>query len=377
MAVAKTGGRQQEFSTKLTRIRSYLKKNKLGGLVLSSQALFAWATAGGDNHVALGHDLGVAHLLVTSNSVTVLANNIEIGRMHAEEFGGITTKIEYATCPWYSPSLIEQEMKRRFAGTPWASDSGFADTARVGDDFMRLTHALTDNEIERYRTLGKDCSLAMEEALKDVRPGTTEHQVAGLICARLWDHAVRPHVILVASDERVHSFRHPIPKDKKISKHLMAVLCGKRGGLIINLTRMVHFGRALPEELRRKHTAACAVDLAFNAATLPGVKMKDVFATGLAEYAAQGYPDEWKMHHQGGPTGYQGRSFLGTLGEERPVLDKQAFAWNPSITGTKSEDTMLVQGREFEFLSAPTRNWPTLTVKRNGKTYRRADIMLV
>jgi antitoxin VapB len=156
----------------------------------------------------------------------------------------------------------------------------------------------------------------------------------------------------------------------------MAVLCGKRGGLIINLTRMLHFGKKLPEDLRRKHDACCAIDLAFNGATRVGRAANDIFADGVKEYEKQGFGEEWKLHHQGGPTGYYGRCYRATPTEGRHVQDNQAFAWNPSITGTKSEDTILVTRDGFEFLSSPTSAWPGLKVKFGNKTYRRADIKL-
>ena len=370
--------RQAEFETKLTLIRSWLKKKGLGGVALSTQQLFAWATAGGDNHVVLGNEQGVATFLVTPDSMAVLTNNIEVERIGSEEFKGIdTAKFEFWACPWYEDAVITAAILRRMGRQPWASDTGLAGSVLTGEDFTELTYSLAEQEISRYRTLGKDCAVAMEEALAPVRPGITEHEIAGLICEKLWDHGVRPHVILVASDERVLKFRHPIPTGKKVKKHLMAVLCGKRGGLIVSLTRMQHFARKLPDELRQKHSAACSIDIVINSATRPGLAMKEVFAAGVAEYARQGFPDEWKLHHQGGPTGYQGRSFRGTPTEERLVRDHQAYAWNPSITGTKSEDTMVVHGGGFEFLSSPTKSWPSLAFKANGKTFKRADIKLV
>ncbi|HEY3324427.1 MAG TPA: M24 family metallopeptidase [Planctomycetota bacterium] len=364
--------RQAEFDVKLSRIRAVLSEKNLSGVVLSSQALFSWATAGGDNHVVTAGDQGVASLLVTPQTVTVMATNIEIERLRTEEFKGIDiANVEFWSFPWHGAGSVSSEVQRRLGSQPWASDSGLGTAG--ADDFVPLTYALTESEIARYRKIGKDCAVAMEEALAKVKPGFTEFQVASLVSARLLDRAVRPHVLLVASDERVLQFRHPIPKEKKVRKHLMAVLCGKRGGLIINLTRMVHFGK-LPAEIRRRHDAVCAVDMALNTATIPGRPIGDVFAAGLAEYAKQGFADEWKLHHQGGPTGYQGRSFLGKEGEARVVEQNQAFAWNPSITGTKSEDTILATSDGIEFLSAPTRDWPALSVKSGGKTWRRADI---
>ena len=140
---------------------------------------------------------------------------------------------------------------------------------------------------------------------------------------------------------------------------------------------MQHFGKKLPDDLRRKHDACCAIDVAFNLATRVGTPMNEVFAAGVKEYERLGFGEEWKLHHQGGPTGYAGRCFLGTPTEKRRVLNNQAYAWNPSITGTKSEDTILVTNDGIEFLSAPTSAWPGLKVKCGNKTSRRADIRLV
>ena len=160
-------------------------------------------------------------------------------------------------------------------------------------------------------------------------------------------------------------------------KLLMAVLCGKRNGLIVNLTRMVYAGKKLPAELDRKHKAVCAVDAAFNHATVVGTPLKDIFAKGVAEYAKQGFANEWALHHQGGPTGYQGRSYLGRPTEKRLVLPNQAFAWNPSIAGTKSEDTILVGSKGFEFLSTPSADWPKIKVTAGNTEYERAGIKLL
>ncbi len=372
-----TPPRQAEFESKLARIREYLRQRELGGVALGSQALFAWASAGGENYVSQASERGVAHLVVTPERVMVLTNNIEMQRLHAEEFKGIDTQgMEFWACPWHAEDLAA-EIGRRMHGNAWACDLGLPGSQKLDEAFQALTYALTPSEVARYRKLGQDCSEAMEEALSDIRPGCTEQAVAGAICRRLWEHGVRPHVILVAADERVYGFRHPIPTGKKFRTHLMAVLCGKRGGLIVNLTRMLHRGRKLPDELRRKHEACCAIDAALNGATRPGLPLNEVFAAGVAEYARQGFKDEWKLHHQGGPTGYHGRSFLGTPAETRRVCENQAFAWNPSITGTKSEDTM-VAGREgFEFLSSPTGKWPALTVQCGGRKLRRAAIRLL
>jgi hypothetical protein len=74
-------------------------------------------------------------------------------------------------------------------------------------------------------------------------------------------------------------------------------------------------------------------------------------------YAAEGYADDIGLHHQGGSTGYAGRDARVTDETPGAVQPDQAFAWNPSITGSKVEDTILVRGDSHEVLTADPA-WP-------------------
>jgi Xaa-Pro dipeptidase len=73
--------------------------------------------------------------------------------------------------------------------------------------------------------------------------------------------------------------------------------------------------------------------------------------------AVQGYADEWQRHHQGGPAGYEPREYVATPETLDPVGVGQVFAWNPSITGTKSEDTILV-GEDGNEILTQIAGWP-------------------
>jgi hypothetical protein len=94
------------------------------------------------------------------------------------------------------------------------------------------------------------------------------------------------------------------------------------------------------------------------------------------EYEAQEFGDEWQLHHQGGASGYMGREYLGSPKAKQVVLENQPFAWNPSIAGTKSEDTILATDKGVETITA-SKSWPMISVDWEGAKYKRPDIMVL
>jgi antitoxin VapB len=197
----------------------------------------------------------------------------------------------------------------------------------------------------------------------------SENQIAGLIAEHAYANDVVPIVVLVASDERIYNFRHPLPTPKRLERYAMLIVCGRRWGLVGSATRLIHFGK-LPEELRRKADACAAVDAAFINATRPGATLGEVFLSGMRAYAAQGYANEWMLHHQGGLAGYQTREVLAIPSSSEAIGGIQAFAWNPSITGVKSEDTILVSDGRTEIITQVD-TWPS--VEFDG--VKRPDIL--
>jgi antitoxin VapB len=135
----------------------------------------------------------------------------------------------------------------------------------------------------------------------------------------------------------------------------------------------------LPDILQKQRNLQ-TIDAIYNLNSRPGAVAGDIFAKAQQAYAYAGYPDEWQLHHQGGATGYAGREYRAGPGSPEVVAEWQAFAWNPSITGTKSEDTVLVSsepGHELEVLTTtPDSTWPTVTVTIEGLgSMERTDIL--
>jgi Xaa-Pro aminopeptidase len=144
-------------------------------------------------------------------------------------------------------------------------------------------------------------------------------------------------------------------------------------GLICSITRLVHFG-PLPAEIRRKEKATAQIDAAIIAATRPNYTMGDIFHIAQSAYASAGFPEEWKFHHQGGSAGYAPREITAKPSSMQPITLGQAYAWNPSITGVKSEDTFIVGDQGNEILT-DMENWPFIEVEIGDQKIHRPAIL--
>jgi Xaa-Pro dipeptidase len=363
-----------DTSGKIARLRNYMKDRKIDGVVLSSRANFAWLTGGGDNHVVSQSESGSAAIYVTNRQVSLIADSIEAPRLVKEEPVGEMTVKEH---PWAQPlaeavaKVLGKSKKKVLSDEPLRIGQPGLD-----DDFVDEVRAeLFDSDIRKYRQLGRDCAIAIEAVARHMSVGDSGFQVEADLARHLLVRGIQPYVLLVGFDDRLKRSRHPVPTVNHLRHHAMLVVCGQREGLIANLTRVVHFG-PVPAEILSRHESVCRVEAAMWAATRPGMAWKDAFKAGQAAYKKEGFDGEWELHHQGGPTGFAGRDFLVHAGEDRLIHDCQAVAWNPSITGTKSEDTFILKDDERLVVTACTKNWPTLTVKADGQEFERPAILV-
>ena len=79
-------------------------------------------------------------------------------------------------------------------------------------------------------------------------------------------------------------------------------------------------------------------------------------------YTDAGYGDDILRHHQGGAIGYRARDWVAHPQSQEVVEERQAFAWNPTVTGTKVEDTALVLGDRIEVITS-TPDWPSIDIE--------------
>jgi len=184
---------------------------------------------------------------------------------------------------------------------------------------------------------------------------------------------IRSVVTLVAADERLEKFRHPVPTVRRWERVLMVVVCARRAGLIASLTRIVCAGAA-PEGLRRRTAAAARVNARLLAATRPGATGSELYDAAARAYAEEGFAGEERLHHQGGAAGYRTRDWVAHPASAESVLENQAFAWNPSITGTKVEETCVATATGVEVLTT-TPGWPQIPVSVEGREYLSPDVL--
>jgi Xaa-Pro aminopeptidase len=365
-----------EVQIKQQRLAELLDRHHLDGVLLTQRNNFSWITCGRDNHVANGTPNGVATIFATRDSRTCFANTIEAPRIKSEEMEA--QGIEVIDFPWYDRAATEKRVREVVGDKRVAGDvDTFGLPAQPWPgEFGELRWTLTAEEIARYRDGAGRASAAMERACRQLKHAMREHEIAGVLDHEIHNAGLNPVVTLVAADERIAKFRHAIPTEKKAQQYVMLVTCADFGGLITSLTRFVSFG-PLPAELKAKQQAVCDVDAAVNHATRPGRTFGEIFTDLQAAYARVGHGDQWKLHHQGGSAGYAPREAVAVPGSGVKVLENQAFAWNPSITGTKSEDTTLCTAKGIEVLSAHSNDWPSIIGRAGEQTLRRADVLIL
>jgi Xaa-Pro dipeptidase len=313
-----------------------MERLELGALLLRRATNFAWYTGGADNRVDHASPYGVADVLVTREAEYIFTNNIEAPRMREEQTPGFEV-IEH---PWYGDeaAAIREVVGDASLGTDFSLEGALD----VSSEVDPLRYVLDADALERYRQVGADAAAAVTEAAGALKPGMSEREAAANLAAACRRRGLFSSVLLAAADDRIASYRHPIPHGEIIERRAMLVVSAERGGLYANVTQMVHFEEPKGELRQRQKACEAILQRMREEATTSGRTLADAFADCQRFYAEAGFPEEWTLHHQGGTTGYASREIIATPQTHEEIQVGQAFAWNPSITGTKAEETFVL-----------------------------------
>ena len=365
-----------ELDTKAERLLSIMDSFGCSGVLLNGQHNFAWITGGANNGVDQSRDNGVASILITRGGEKfLLANKIEMPRMLAEEVSSDDFEpVDYTWQDERSSGQWLTGLGSDLAGGKIVSDIVLDPaTPAVDGDISGARRTLTLPEMDRFRELGRDAARALDEVVDRLAPGRTELEIASLMQSELGRFDIRSLVTLVASDSRIAQYRHPVPTAKRFEKAVMLVTCARRHGLIASLTRIVTIGGASPELVERTEAAAF-VNASLVHATKEGVSGSELYDVAAKAYGDVGFPDEIDKHHQGGAAGYRTREWVAHPNSTDIVGPDQAFAWNPSITGTKVEETVFVSGELCEVITASSR-FPQIVTVIGDVEYRSPGIL--
>jgi Xaa-Pro aminopeptidase len=356
------------------RLHQLMKDNGLNGILLKKQANFSWLTAGGYNMVGIATETGMTSLLVTKSGRYIIANRIEMQRMLKEE-GLAELGFQGLEYEWFMDS--EMDMIRKIVPdlATVGADMGVNGIRNMDGEIKRLRYSLTEAEVERYHFLGTKLSIAFEKIMLGIRPGDKECEIAGRFGVELWKDRIDPTAIMVAADERVSLYRHPIPTQRMVRRYVMACVNARYKGLITSITRIMHFGAPAPK-LLEQFTQNLEIENRMIAATQVGKPMSAAFETALASYRQFGVPDEWKLHHQGGSMGYYARDIKVTAETKDLVQENQAFCWNPSITGTKTEDGFIATSTGPVMLTYPV-IFPQIEQEIDGIHFSRPGLLVI
>jgi Xaa-Pro aminopeptidase len=367
-----------EIEEKTGRLTRMLAAEGLGGVALVAQPNFAWLTAGGNNGIDTSREQGACALVVRADGKRfVLASRIEMARLLEEELAG--ADFEPVEFGWEdekaSPTFIaDLAAKLNEGGAQFGSDLPLSPNVKAIDGAIsRCRYQLTPPELKRVRELGRDAGEVLGSVARSLAPGETESEIARRISDAMAARGIRSVVTLVAADERIAKFRHPVPTKKSWEQVVMLVTCARRQGLFTSLTRIVCAGE-VPEELQRRMHASARVNAKLLAATRPGAVGSELFRVAADAYAAEGFPGEEHLHHQGGAAGYRTRDWVAHPASGEIVQTNQAFAWNPTVTGSKAEETCITSVEGVDVITT-TPDWPQIPTRVGGREYLSPDVL--
>lgn len=328
-------------------------------LLIERQANFSWLFKG-RGHINLASEKACGSLVISKDKIALISNNIELHRLLNEESA---VELEGYEFPWY------EAQKRDDIICNLTNGETIRDDTQLEAEFKKQRTKLGQQEIVDYQLSSRLVAEAVEAVCFSIRQGMTEFEIAGKVAKEMYTFGLEPVVTLVGSDGRLNEVRHFLPTRKALERKVIISVVGRYKGLMSSVTRTVYFGNPTEDEVRRMK-AVQYIDAYLIASTTKGESFSSLFNKVKGWYKESGFESEWQNHHQGGMTGYLPREELAMDTSSFVIDDCQAYAWNPSVPGAKSEDTTLIKDNETKILSL-TGNFPTTEIVINGKKISR------
>ncbi len=363
--------RREDIEEKHRRICRFLDTTGHDAVVLGRADSIAWFTSGGDLGQDLGSEVGSVLLYVNRGSRAVITDNVQSARVFEEELAGLGFQLK-ERCWFDEPERIIQELGHNKRIATDMGGSNFPWT-RPGDMLRALRIPLTPLERQRYRELGRTLAQAVEATCRNFHKGEKEADVAGHLAHRLIREGVVPVDLRVACDDRLARYRQPTFKSAPIERQVTITVTGRRFGLCASLSRMVSFGEA-DAELKKCHGLAAMIDATCVYFSRHQEVVSEVIRRARRIYEKFDRPHEWTLDYLGFLTGYSPREALLLPDSNLALTHGMPLCWSPSIGAARSCDTLVVDSRGYELVTA-AQDWPQLDVAVKGFVISRPGIL--
>jgi Xaa-Pro aminopeptidase len=356
---------------KRQRIIGYLDRTGCDALILGRQDNFSWYTGGGTNKVIITSELGCAALLFTREQVYLVAYSMDANRILDEEMPGFA--VEPVIMKWHEGEIFDKAMSLQ-KGKRIVADVSISGAQNVCGDIYKLHFPLMPREIEKLKQLGTTTEQIIKKVALEIRPGMVDYEIEAMLLYEYGRINAIPEVILVGLDERIPSYRHCIPRGKKVKNMVLLHPALRKDGLHANVARTVCFEEMNPE-ISRRYDAAYEILAATVASCRRGAKFFDIHQGIKAGMAEKGFADEWEKHFVGGASGYMLVDSSVNADDTFEVSGRHAFDWFITITGAKVEELIVVDD-EKTIVTSVGGEWPSKEYLVDGDIIVLPQIML-
>ena len=353
-----------ENDPRIRQLSALYERGDYSALVLTKAPTLSWLL-GGRVQIGIAGDGAVCKAVVRDGAVTVLTNNIEALRLAEEEFGPVPRIV---STPWQDGAAACRAEAEAAGPNPLYEEACAAEVAAL------RTVLLPGQEAEAQQ-LADLCAAAVTETAGRVRPGMTEFEISGLLSQSAVSRGLIPNVLFTPADGHIARYRHALSGPYPLEKLVMLSMGAQKNGLYCSITRFVSFGTPDAATLDAQEKT-CRVAAMLYSSTRPGTAYGPLYAAVEARYAEVGAAGQLALHHQGGLGSFQTRE--NRLNPDLPgqVQAHQLYAWNPSVTGFKSEDMLLVGETENRILTH-TPDFPHKTFAYGGREWQMPQILIL
>ncbi len=354
---------------KINSMRNFMAHNKYDSCLIGNKENVIWLTDGLDLTIGQESLTPLCNIFITQDNIYIIATNNEIDQLRERYFDN---NIKYIDYPWYKD--INDTLVSINNGLRGCSDyevSGLIFENKLN----KMRYVLDENEISTYEKLGKRTEEILYYVCSGIGDNLTEETLSNNIKSELIKNGIEVPVILIVSDEMMKNYRHPKPTKKIIDDIVMIILTVKTKGLYLSLSRIVAIGD-IPKDYYKAHIDISKINAELIHNTRPNKTIGEVFDKLKNTYKKHKLEEQWKMHHQGGLTGYKGREIKAYSNILDKIQVNQAYAWNPTIVGGKSEETIIV-GTKENYIVSQSSVWPKININIENRVYELSDILVI